>query len=174
MTDAPPIDILLAYKRVAVVMFLVIPIVCVAIGYALLRSRRVGTRGLWLLVVVSALPILVLTLAPSGNNTDVGCTVQVDAPTLGRIELVANIALFVPLAFIATLATRRPFLVLAAASGLSAIIEGVQAVAPVIGRACDTNDWLMNTLGAIVGVLLACGTIAIAGRTRVKTAGDTD
>ena len=79
------------------------------------------------------LPILALTLIPSGftGRDETWCTVQIVAPTLGRIELVANVAMFFPLAFFATLATRRPVVVLAAGAGLSAILEGIQAVAPM-------------------------------------------
>jgi hypothetical protein len=54
--------------------------------------------------------------------------------------------------------------VLAAGAGLSAGIEAVQAAVPAIGRACDTNDWAMNTLGVAVGVLLARGTLAFLDR----------
>ena len=127
-----------------------------------------------MLAGASLLVVLALTLGPSGYSASdaVECAVQFMAPTLGRIELVANIALFFPLAFFATLASRRPLLVLVSAAGLSAVLEGAQAVAPGIGRACDTNDWLMNTIGTVAGVLLACGTIAVARRSSVEAAGE--
>ena len=84
--------------------------------------------------------------------------VQFSLPTLGSVELLANVALFFPPVFFATPATRRPLLMLAAGAGLSAAIEAAQAVLPVIGRACDTNDWAMNTTGMILAVLLASAT----------------
>lgn len=94
------------------------------------------------------------------------CVVQFSVPTPGSVELLANVALFLPPAFFATLATRRPLVVLAAGAGLSAAIEALQALVFAIGRACDTNDWMMNTIGVAVGVLLALGTIRLRGRTR--------
>jgi glycopeptide antibiotics resistance protein len=90
--------------------------------------------------------------------------VQFALPTLGSVELLANVALFFPLVFFATLATRRPVLVLAAGTGLSAVIEAVQAALHDIGRSCDTNDWFMNTIGVVLGVLAAVATIALGNR----------
>lgn len=172
MTGAPPIDLLVAYRAQALAVFFVGAIVCIGLGYVFVRNGRRGERLLWALAALSLLAVLTLTLVPSGGSaTDaVECAVQIVAPTLGRIELMANIALFFPLAFFATLATRRPLLVLAAGAGLSAAIEGIQAVAPVIGRACDTNDWLMNTIGTVAGVLLAWATIAVANRSLARSA----
>lgn len=170
MTGAPPIDLLLAYRPQVLVAFLVASIACVGVGFVLVRSRRRGI--LWGFAGLSLLAVLALTLLPSGYTTrdEIWCTVQIVEPTLRRIELVANIALFFPLAFFATLASRRPLLVLAAGTGLSATLEGIQAVAPVIGRACDTNDWVMNTIGTVVGVLVAAGTMAVAGRAFAQSA----
>jgi glycopeptide antibiotics resistance protein len=166
VTGAPPIDILVAYPWQALVVFGLVVVACVVIGYVLTRRRQRGERILWTLAGGSLLVVLALTLVPSGYNTrdEVWCTVQIAAPTLGRIELMANIALFFPPAYFATLASRRPLLVLAAGVGLSAVIEGIQAAAPVIGRACDTNDWVMNTIGSVVGVLMAVCTMAVARR----------
>jgi VanZ family protein len=72
----------------------------------------------------------------------------------------------VPLALFASLRYRRPLAVLAAVSLLSVLIELVQAALPALGRACDTNDWLMNTVGAAVGALLAIGIIVGSRRRR--------
>lgn len=170
MTGAPPIDFLLAYRPQVLVAFLVVSIACVGLGFVLVRSERRGF--LWALAALSLLAAFALTLLPSGYNSrdEVWCTVQIVEPTLRRIELVANIALFFPLAFFATLASRRPLLVLVGATGLSAAVEGIQAVAPVIGRACDTNDWVMNTMGTAVGVLAGAATIAIANRVATRSA----
>jgi glycopeptide antibiotics resistance protein len=174
VSGAPPIDLLLAYRWQWLIAFALVVIVCIGIGYALVRRQRGRERILWALAGASLLVVLGLTLLPSGYSASnaIECEVQVVAPTLGRIELMANIALFVPLAYFATLATRRPLFVLVAAAGLSAVVEGIQALAPVIGRACDTNDWLMNTIGTVVGVLLAVGTLAVADRTMEEPAGE--
>lgn len=83
----------------------------------------------------------------------------------------ANVALFFPLAYFATLATQRPVLTLATGAAVSAATEAAQALVPALGRACDTNDWLMNTIGILAGVLLACGTTAVAHRVEANRAG---
>ncbi|MBT2468157.1 VanZ family protein [Streptomyces sp. ISL-66] len=62
-----------------------------------------------------------------------------------------NAALFVPLAFFACWATRRPLPVLAASFVLSGTIELVQALTPGMGRACDSADLAANGVGAAAG-----------------------
>jgi hypothetical protein len=149
---------------------LLIALAGVGVGF-LVMPRRHGRRITWVLTALSVLPVLALTLVPDGVRMDeILCTVQFAAPTLGRVELLANVALFFPPVFFATLATRRPLLMLAAGSGLSAAIEAIQALVPGIGRACDTNDWLMNTIGSAIGALLAYGTVALADRAAVRNA----
>lgn len=171
MTGSPPVDILVAYRTQALVVFALVAVASIGLGYVLLYSGRRGRQLLWALTAVSLAGVLLLTLGPSGYNVrdEVWCKVQVVAPTLGRIELVANIALFFPLAFYGTLASRHPFVWLLACVGVSAAIEAIQAVAPVIGRACDTNDWLMNTIGSVAGVLVAIVTMALVARVASKT-----
>ena len=144
-------DFLLVHRTWMPLVVLVGVAVCVVVGHVV-RSRRAR----WLLVLLSALPALALTVVPIPNPAArVGCVVQFFVPTLRSIELLANVALFFPPVYFAALATRRPLLTLAVATGASAAIEAFQALAPVIGRACDTNDWAMNTVGAVVAVLLA-------------------
>ncbi|MCZ2857267.1 VanZ family protein [Blastococcus sp. VKM Ac-2987] len=87
---------------------------------------------------------------------------QFALPTLTRVELLANVALFLPVVLFAALASRRPWSVLAVGSGASAVIEALQALVPAAGRACDTNDWAMNTLGMTIGVVLTVGTARLA------------
>ncbi|PUB19792.1 VanZ like protein [Promicromonospora sp. AC04] len=154
---------LVAHHDLVPVAFLLIALVCLGVGYLALRHPRSG-RILWALLALAALPVIVLALVPTSISRpdDVVCTVQFSVPTLGGVETLANIALFFPLTFFAALATRRPLLMFVAGSGLSAAIEALQAVAPAIGRACDTNDWMMNTIGAAVGALLAWGTMTVA------------
>jgi VanZ family protein len=157
-------NFLLDHPALVPVAMLLVALAAVAVGYLVLRNRRIT----WTLVVLSVLPVLALTLVPAGVRMDEFlCTVQFALPAPGSVELLANVALFFPPVFFATLATRRPLLVLAAGSGLSAAIEAVQALVSGIGRACDTNDWLMNTIGSVIGVLLAYGTITLANRAAV-------
>ena len=87
-------------------------------------------------------------------------------PTFGRVELAANVVLFVAPALFAAIATRRPMLTLLAVSVLSALIETVQALVPALGRSCSTNDWLSNSIGAAIGVVLAAIALRLAGEAR--------
>ncbi len=141
-----------------------IAVVCVGVGHLLLRARRYGHRILWALVALSVLAVVALTLVPTSGRAFAVCTLQFSLPTFGTVELLANMALFFPAVFFATLATGRPLLMLGAGAALSAAVEAVQALVPAIGRACDTNDWAMNTAGTIAAVLLAIGTMAITSR----------
>ena len=52
-------------------------------------------------------------------------------------------------------------MVLAALIGLSVSLEALQALVPGLGRSCDTNDWLSNTIGAAVGTGLAAAALAL-------------
>jgi glycopeptide antibiotics resistance protein len=92
------------------------------------------------------------------------CTVQFAAPSPGAVEALANVALFYPLVLFAAVATRRPALALLAGAALSLAIEALQGAVPGIGRACDTQDWLMNTCGATIAAGVAWCAIAISDR----------
>jgi glycopeptide antibiotics resistance protein len=151
----------------------VIAIVCVVVGYLLLRARRRYVhRILWTLAGLSLLPVAALTLLPTSGRSFVFCAVQFSIPTLGSVELLANAALFFLPVFFATLATRKPLLTLATGTALSAAIEIIQALLPAIGRSCDTNDWAMNTAGTAVAAILASSTMAFTRRKRPAEASD--
>jgi hypothetical protein len=94
--------------------------------------------------------------------------VQLHVPTLNILEL-ANVALFLVPVFFAALATRRPLVMFMAGAGLSALVEALQGLIPSLGRACDSYDWVVNTLGAAVGALLALGVLALAKRLVART-----
>ena len=127
-------------------------LVATLLGAVLHRADRLGALGV--LAALGLAGALVLTLSPSSAPRYAFCTVQLTSPVAG-IDALANVVLMLPLALFAALRWRRPLLVLAAVSGLSALVELVQALVPALGRACDTGDWVTNTLGAVVGVLLA-------------------
>jgi hypothetical protein len=142
---------------------------CVVLGVLARRDRR----ALAVLLGTSLLPVAGLTLVPAARPRldEEFCTVQFGLPGFGSVELLANVALFVPAAVFAVLLSRRPLLVLAAAAGTSAAIEMLQAVVGALQRACDTNDWAMNTAGAGVGVLLGVAVQALPARRGVPSRG---
>lgn len=124
-------------------------VVALVLGWSLHRAG--ARRALFVLSGIALVVPLVLTMTPDGvRDGGVTCTVQFSVPFQG-IEPLANIAMLLPLALFAGLATGRPVVVTIGVSGLSAVLEVVQALTPALGRACDTNDWFMNTVGALVG-----------------------
>ena len=127
-------------------------------------ARLVRRPGLaWLLAAASLLPVALLTLWPVDREPFARCTVQWALPTLGgRVELLANVVLFICPALFAAVAARRPLMALVLGSGLSAALEALQALAPGLGRSCDTTDWLSNTIGAATGAGLAVVALALA------------
>lgn len=132
------------------------------IGWAL--HRRGARTALYVLAALGLLAVLVLTMSPEGfRSGGVSCTVQFSVPFQG-IETLANIALLMPTTLFLGLALQRPVIALIAASGLSVLLELVQAVTPALGRACDTNDWMMNTIGAVIGALGAAVILGINRR----------
>lgn len=119
-------------------------------------------RLAWWLTGLSLLPVAFMTLVPVDRVLFETCTMQWALPTPGRVELMANVALFVAPVLLASVATRRPRLVVLAGSGLSAGLEALQALVPAIGRSCDSNDWLSNTIGAVIGAALAWVALRLA------------
>jgi hypothetical protein len=155
-------DFLLDNPVLVPVAMAVLAVACAGVGYLLLRARRNGNRILWVLAGLSLVPVAALTFRPELGRSFVFCVAQFVLPELGSAELLANVALLFPAVFFATLATRRPLLMLAAGTTLSAVIEVVQGLFPAIGRSCDTNDWAMNTAGVVAATLLATATAALA------------
>lgn len=121
------------------------------LGYWLVDRPRLTK---WL-ALASLVPTALLTLAPTSRALEVGCASEWSLPTFGAVELMANVLLFVPPVLLLGVLTRRPVAVLIAGSVISALIELIQAFAPVLGRSCSTNDWFMNSLGAVLGAVLA-------------------
>lgn len=134
------------------VLFAVLVVLCAALGWWL--HRRQARATLTALTAVALLGVAALTFSPSGDPGPVSCTVQFSVPFAG-LDTLANIALLLPAVLFAALSTGRPLPVFLAGTGLSALIETVQMLVPDLGRACDTNDWWMNTIGAAIGALLS-------------------
>ncbi len=95
-----------------------------------------------------------LTLWPDDRRAFSFCEVAWNVPTPFHGDL-ANVILFLaPVALVAT-ATRRPAPVAVVAVAASAGVELLQALAPFLGRSCSTDDWLANSIGAVLGAALA-------------------
>lgn len=69
-----------------------------------------------------------------------------------RGERVGNVLMFIPLGFLAVLATRRPVVVAAIGALAPAVVEFSQVLIGA-GRDCAANDWLNNATGALLGVV---------------------
>lgn len=140
------------------------------LGYWLVERPRLA---LWL-GLLSVLPVVALTLVPTSRDLVVGCAAEWSFPKLGAVELMANLVLFVPPTLLFGVALRRPLLVLVRASAASALIEVLQAFATTLGRSCSTNDWLYNTLGAVLGAVVAVAALRARRATRAQAAGSGD
>lgn len=123
------------------------------------RAAAVLATAVWLAVigVITLGPTLWRT-GPTDDDYDIlSPSVWLDPATWDNLdsrEFVANILLFVPLGFLLRAAFPKATWVGAAALGavVSLVIEVLQVFTP---RVSDPRDLLANTLGAIVGALLA-------------------
>jgi hypothetical protein len=120
------------------------------------------TTTAWVLTGITLLPLILLTLVPQDRELFGRCQLRWEIPTLAGPESMANILLFVGPVLLAGVATRRPIRIMAAGSGLSAAVEALQAAMPAIGRSCDSDDWVNNTIGAVIGAALALLSLAVA------------
>lgn len=122
------------------------------------------TKLTWWLCAASLVPVVATTLIPTDRRPYAFCTVQWMLPTVSRVELVANVLLLVAPVLLLAVATRRPAVALLVGIALSAVIELVQALAPGLGRSCDTTDWTSNALGAAIGAALGLAALRLSDR----------
>jgi hypothetical protein len=155
-------DVLLQHPWLSPAALAVIIVIGPIIGRSLVSRPRLS-RALTGLALV---PVAVLTLLPVDRVVFERCAVQWALPTPGRVELMANVVLFVAPVLLAGVTTRRPVLAMVAGSVLSGGLEALQALVPAIGRSCDTGDWLSNTVGAVIGGALAWVALAPPRRRR--------
>lgn len=140
---------------------LLVLLVAGPLAAALLAERRRSTAVLLALAVVV---VAALTLTPTARELGVTCVAEWSLPRLGAVETAANLILFAPLTLLATVLTRRPLVVVAVASAASALVELGQALLPALGRSCSTDDWWFNSLGAVLGAVLAVAGLAVRRR----------
>jgi VanZ family protein len=128
-----------------------------------------GFRLPWLAISAAVAVIVVITLLVWPTKVDGSLVTLVQAisarldtgPWSATIQLarfVANVALFVPLAFLVGLATRRWWLGFLVGVAASAGSELVQRALP--GRDASLEDLVANSFGAAIGALLALAVVA--------------
>ena len=157
--------VLVVIREIVPLLLVLLGFGCALAGWFLLRSGQASARRTTgALTALAGAAALALTLHPDTSVRYSFCTVRFSAPTVGSVDGLANVFLLFPLAFFATVLTRRPIPVALAASGCSALIELTQALLPVLQRSCDTGDWETNTIGAVLGAALAWWVGVLAAR----------
>lgn len=119
------------------------------------RSRPAARVGVLLALGL----IAVLTLSPTDSahasvNLDPGDGLHWGSPATA-VNVLGNLLLFLPLGVTlpaAVRALRSPLLLVPAAAALSALVELTQYTY-VPGRAADIDDIILNTTGALVGLV---------------------
>jgi glycopeptide antibiotics resistance protein len=134
------------------------------------QPARAGRRASLVLLVGAILAVLVVTL-PAGPLPDELATerslnlapgVEITRSlnlvnrNLGLLNVLGNIAMFVPIGFLAVLGLRTGVV---SATLLGFVFSGlVESVQYALGRVADVDDILLNTTGALLGA----GTAVIA------------
>jgi glycopeptide antibiotics resistance protein len=129
------------------------------------RSRAARTAAV-VMLVVSVLVVLVLTARGTLSNADgefswrLGESIRGELGSvnraLGLVNVIGNVALLVPVGWMAAvLSGRRPVLVgVSSALALSVFVEVWQMLSGSFG---DVDDLVLNSLGGLVGATLAVG-----------------
>jgi len=129
----------------------------------LLAPRPRATR---VLLVVSVILVLAVALYPERIAPASGCYLSLDYWSFDK----PNVLLFIPPVLLAGVLFRRPWLAIAGGSLLSVLIEVIQLWVPSIGRSCDLSDWISNTVGAVIGAVLAFIALVIHRRLESRRA----
>ncbi|MGH3897688.1 MAG: VanZ family protein [Pseudonocardiaceae bacterium] len=130
-------------------------------GWAQLPAALAGWGLALALAVTVVRPI---GLFPSGglNPLIIVRECVVGSLSLARIYEKLNVAMLVPFAFFATLATRRPAIVAAVCLLTSGSVELVQGATG--GGTCQARDVVHNIVGSVLGVLLATVALELVAR----------
>ncbi|MGW1404359.1 VanZ family protein [Streptomyces sp. NPDC002405] len=122
-------------------------------------GRRLGKPGVLCALTGAALAgVVTATLYPISPDAPASATCFIERDVITgtfATQGLLNVLLFIPLAALATWLTRRPIPVTLACVALSATIEVTQALAPGMGRACDSTDLWTNSIGAFAGAGVA-------------------
>ncbi|MFF4860502.1 VanZ family protein [Streptomyces sp. NPDC001231] len=122
-------------------------------------GRRLGKPGVLCALTGAALAgVVTATLYPISPDAPASATCFIERDVITgtfATQGLLNVLLFIPLAALATWLTPRPIPVTLACVALSATIEVTQALAPGMGRACDSTDLWTNSIGAFAGAGVA-------------------
>ena len=141
--------------RLAMIVGLIVTLVVAAL---LVRAHGPGQRIATVISALAVVIVIALTLTPDTNSLEGSvCNLQ----PYSFYSDAYNMVLFGIPAIFAVVATRRPVVVLLVGVGFSALIELAQYWNPWLGRRCDVDDWLANSIGSVVGVLLAVIVVAL-------------
>ncbi|WP_269858034.1 VanZ family protein [Streptomyces sp. RPT161] len=138
--------------------FLILAVILGSLAWWAARRR---TLPVWptVLFAVSLAGEFTATLYPTGRHAGSShvCSYSKDiAAAFADQQGLMNVAMYIPVALFAVLAFLHPLYVVAACWLLSATTETVQALIPHIGRACDSQDFVTNSTGAVIGVAIGC------------------
>lgn len=133
-------------------------------------TRFPSRRTCDLLLAGAVLVILALTLATNSDSTttvnlDLGVEIQraFDSPSQApMVNLVGNLALFVPIGFLVRFGHRWPVLVITVLGG--AFSTAIELAQYVLGRAADIDDIVLNVTGTLLGSLAASLLLFALGR----------
>lgn len=126
------------------------------------RGRSTGAwRAAWLVLLIAVLGIIALTTRGAFSNADggfdwhLGRSIRGELHNINRelgvVNVLGNVAMFVPLGWAATLVSRRQVIAgVALALALSALVEVGQVLA---GSSGDVDDLVLNTAGGLLGAL---------------------
>lgn len=136
-----------------------------------------GRRAVIVLLVVYLALVARVTLWPQAAPDDLFGYVREATDWLGdhhvpigydMVEAASNVLMFVPFGVLVGLLVRRRWLVVVLGCGLSVAIETCQALF-LPTRVADPRDVVMNTTGALVGVLLVPAVRRLSTRLRPRT-----
>jgi glycopeptide antibiotics resistance protein len=137
-----------------------------------IQPSRPGLPWLAIWAVVAVIVVVALLVWPTAVDGSLVALVEAISSRFGTgpwsetmhvAQFLANVALFVPLALIVGMATRRWWLGLVVGIATSGGSELVQRALP--GRDASVEDVIANSLGAAIGAVLA---LAMVRRQRVR------
>ncbi|MFD0327200.1 VanZ family protein [Streptacidiphilus monticola] len=135
-----------------VLAFLITALVTVGVARAARKSTRRWFIGAF---AGSVTAVLLLTLWSTGGS-DMAPTCVINHNVLepfSEEQGLLNLGMFVPVGLLGTLSARHAWPAILFGVTLTACIELTQGLLPVIGRACDTSDFMANAAGAVLGGL---------------------